>query len=1604
MKHFYKTKTVVTTLVVTLLCLQRSFSGYGTGLIGTYTINPAAAASSTNYKNFSSAVSDLLNGSRSTAATGCSGAMDAGTINGPGVSGPVTFLVKNTTAGTALTYSECIEISTITGASAINTITFQGAGLNGSSVTDSSMVVLTFNGTSAANNYAVYLHGANYVKFRKMTLSNPGGTTNSYGNVVYMDNGASYDTITACQIISQTATTQSAAVAVVYAPLGSKPATISNCCAFTGNYIANGSYGVYLGGWSNSVADNAVNNLVSDNTITGFYLAGVYMYYQTGGITSGNTITTTSASLPLYGIWTNYNYGQNTITKNKIAITSSSYAYGIYPQKVDGDTQSTSGTTISNNFVAVIANGNTSKSYGIYMPNNSVSVALYFNSVDLSGTTTMAGYALYWSVGTTNNNGFSNIQNNIFANTASNTAGFACYSVNNTCFGNGLATSSNSGWNYNCYYNPNNSGSYLNSYGGTGVNYATWKTNMPGDLNSQAGNPGFNSATDLHSSYTGTGGAYLYGKGTPVSGITTDIDNQTRINPSCIGADEFFNANPDAGISAIGILSSGANFVTATITNYSTVTLTSATVTLRIGPSTYTPTSMVKEAVYSWTGSLTTGQSAQITFPGLTTTFTTGTTYYVAVHVTSPNGTTLNIMNDSMLESIRAGMAGVYTINPSVSGARNFTTFNSAKTAMMSGVVGPCTFVVSGGTYSEQLALGSITGVSAVNNITFVGATNDSSAAILTNSGAYTLQLTAASYYTFRKMTIQSTGGYAVELLTGSVYDSFSHCQIVGLNNSSTSTSYSLIYIPIASTAANNCNYAVFANSYLHYGSYGFYGIGYGSGAGSELTGLVFTGNVFKDQYNYGLYSEYLEGLSITNNVISTGLGYSGYYSIFYIDNSTYSHQAIIKGNKITGISGGAGMYIINDGGASGFPMIICNNEIQGGSGTNSFVGLQFATAGYINAYFNTVYVTTGSAAGYAFYSTGNSTDNVENNIFVNDGNGSAAGYAAYLSSSTVVGTLDYNNYFVGTGGTLFKLSSSAYSTLASWRSAGSFDSHSISVLPMFTSSSAPFNLDANSCSLKNRGIAIAGISTDINGVSRPSILLPDIGANQINGIAGQWTGSASTNWFSAANWCNDTVPGCSTDTTVNISNPAVTGATTNNPVISTGTTYVHNLNLNAGGSLTINGHIKLCGKYLNTGGTLILNAGDTFDLSSSGDQSFVGGTFYNLVVSGTGNKTMTSNVTINHGLYLQNGIIVTNNGNADDTVILNPSAVVTENSNAYVLGYIKTTHVLSPAVRDTFGNIGAGLTIGSGYTHSYDTIQCIRHTGVGAIQTGQVLPGNYQYQGIERTFVLTPSTNGRLGLTQEWHYLGNELNGIPQSELATFRRETGRDMWNYVGYSSRNASTNTITNTGQDSLSEWTFGSSLNPLPVLLDGFTATLLNDKQTVSLDWKTASEVNNDHFIIDRSIDGKNFESIGIVKGNASTGDPHTYNYIDNNVNLLISCSLYYQLRQVDMNGNINNTDAGVKEVTICQMIVPGNTDKAWYNQDEDRVYFNIERTSTMGITVILTDNEGKIITSQNISAMNGFTQGILNMTGFAKGIYNVSITDMNGSQTLRVVKY
>ena len=88
-----------------------------------------------------------------------------------------------------------------------------------------------------------------------------------------------------------------------------------------------------------------------------------------------------------------------------------------------------------------------------------------------------------------------------------------------------------------------------------------------------------------------------------------------------------------------------------------------------------------------------------------------------------------------------------------------------------------------------------------------------------------------------------------------------------------------------------------------------------------------------------------------------------------------------------------------------------------------------------------------------------------------------------------------------------------------------------------------------------------------------------------------------------------------------------------------------------------------------------------------------------------------------------------------------------------------------------------------------------------------------------------------------------------------------------------------------------------LPPLPVELISFKAEVETDR--VTLLWKTASELNNDFFEVQRFTNQEEIQVLGNVKGHGTTRESNSYKFVDF---APLKGRAYYRLKQIDYDGS------------------------------------------------------------------------------------------------------
>lgn len=178
--------------------------------------------------------------------------------------------------------------------------------------------------------------------------------------------------------------------------------------------------------------------------------------------------------------------------------------------------------------------------------------------------------------------------------------------------------------------------------------------------------------------------------------------------------------------------------------------------------------------------------------------------------------------------------------------------------------------------------------------------------------------------------------------------------------------------------------------------------------------------------------------------------------------------------------------------------------------------------------------------------------------------------------------------------------------------------------------------------------------------------------------------------------------------------------------------------------------------------------------------------------------------------------------------------------------------------------------------------------------------------------------------------------------------------------------------------------GFSINAiLPVNFVSFNASKVND-DLVSITWTTSDEVNNNHFEIQKSLDGINWKSIAIMFPDTDGGNVHLYKY---NENYSVKNSVYYRIRQVDIDGR--------EKYSNVKMIggAKSNVETLIYVSGRKTITIDLKNSTNNNVMVRLVSMNGVVV---NQKSNNPAGEKIsLSSPNAAPGIYVVQITDMKG---------
>lgn len=433
------------------------------------------------------------------------------------------------------------------------------------------------------------------------------------------------------------------------------------------------------------------------------------------------------------------------------------------------------------------------------------------------------------------------------------------------------------------------------------------------------------------------------------------------------------------------------------------------------------------------------------------------------------------------------------------------------------------------------------------------------------------------------------------------------------------------------------------------------------------------------------------------------------------------------------------------------------------------------------------------------------------------------------------------------------------------------------------------------------------------------------------------------------------------------------------------------------------------------TTGTVTIDGNGTQTISGSSSRIPI---IRNLVMNTTSSGSLTLNVPLNISstLLMTSGNIISTSTNS----ITLTSENVTSNigsASSYIDGpcYYNITSTALNTLTFPVGKgtkwrpviLGERNSVATSITYKAEVIN------TSARSLGYTMPAtvdtvsDFNYWDVDRTLTSTGAALPTQSLTGTQSITLYYLNGDEVKDVANLRivknTSAAPTAWIDIGGTGSAAPAGFITSTSAPSVfntySRFTLGDAIgggNPLPIELISFSATKNN--KVVDVKWETATEINNDYYLVEKSKNGADFEPLGQVKGAGNSVSKINYSIVDEKPFDGVS---YYRLKQVDF----NETFSYSKIVFVDFSSVKDFSFEVYPNPNNGNNFSIVfEGLNNEEVLVVVYDVTGKksfskeLITNENETSVFVIDSN----NTLASGVYIITATSNQGIQRKKLI--
>jgi hypothetical protein len=184
--------------------------------------------------------------------------------------------------------------------------------------------------------------------------------------------------------------------------------------------------------------------------------------------------------------------------------------------------------------------------------------------------------------------------------------------------------------------------------------------------------------------------------------------------------------------------------------------------------------------------------------------------------------------------------------------------------------------------------------------------------------------------------------------------------------------------------------------------------------------------------------------------------------------------------------------------------------------------------------------------------------------------------------------------------------------------------------------------------------------------------------------------------------------------------------------------------------------------------------------------------------------------------------------------------------------------------------------------------------------------------------------------------------------------------------------------------------------LPVDFKSFYA--LKTGEDARLTWQVENDLDNKHFEIMRSLDGRNFKAIETLKALNNGRSANSYETMDFGITKLGSREVFYQIKQVDKDGTITNSP--IRKLSVDGL---GKAVSAFPNPAKNTTKVKVEASEAGHGNLIMRDGMGRQVRLVNTQFHRGINLFDMNIMGLASGEYTIQVNGGGVNETIKLTK-